>query len=73
MRARKMRKVSEFTRLKRVVRKIRNETQFEIVSRRIEDAYANEKINYIEHQVLLRFLSDKSEEFEQFGKIKKIE
>ena len=64
-----MRRISEFTRLKRTVEKIKNETQFQIAIRRIEDAYTSERISYAEHQVLLRFLSDKSEEFDQFDKI----
>lgn len=66
-----MRKISEFIRLKRTVEKIKNETQFQIAFRRIEDAYASEKISYPEHQVLLRLLSDKSEEFDQFDKIER--
>lgn len=65
------RKIPEFTRLKRTVGKIKNETQFQIAVRRIEDAYENERISYAEHQQLLKLLSDKSEEFDQFRKIER--
>lgn len=66
-----MRKISEFIRLKRTVEKIKNETQFQIAFRRIEDAYARERINHAEYQVLLKLLSDKSEEFAQYNKVER--
>lgn len=67
--SKKYRKLSEFQRLLKEIRQIKNERHFRIVEKRIEDAYANEKLNYVEYQSLLKKLSDKADEIELFKRV----
>lgn len=67
--SKKYRKLSEFQRLLKEIRQIKIERNFRIVEKRIEDAYANEKLNYVEYQSLLKKLSDKADEIELFKRV----
>ena len=67
--SKKYRKLSEFQRLLKEIRQIKIERNFRIVEKRIEDAYTNEKLNYVEYQSLLKKLSDKADEIELFKRV----